>query len=317
VVAANATTFVATWQTTQFSRVAYDVAFTAFDSYQPSSQPMPVTAHPMRGGPNRTAPAIAINGTSVLTAWVDDSDNTLHVSRTTTASPPVMPSAETRPVMGMPAGMGVIEPRAVATSTGFIVAWTAGTAGARDVYAMLFNTMGVAQGMPVRVNEVVQMDQDQVAIAVNSDRVVMAWRDASRENVADNDGTTIRWRRFNAMLMPMDMREGLAVTSAMGDQNAPAIGIGATGKVLVAWSNVADGFIRARYFNFATGESAASRLGNTTSDFRLDDPLQGGGARLSPAIAYGGVGRFAVVWEQMAPASGQTAEVHMRIMRDD
>ncbi len=308
------------WQTTLRGAIAgsvFDIAETGFNAYDATPTPREVPAHSPTGMANRTAPTIGLNGTTVVTVWVDEATNTLHSSRTTLAMPLTAPMPETTLVpAAMMGGSTVSEPRIVATSSGFALTWTSGLPGSHDVYAVAVGMNGAAMGAPVRVNDTLQEDQDQPAIAANGGDVVIAWRDTSRSDPADMSESTVRWRRFNAAMAPSGP-ERVAGTTADGPQDQPVVAIGRNGVVLVAWAdNGADGNVRGRTFRFMTGEAISNRLGFTTNDFQVNEAGFGSGPRARLTAAFGGMGRFVVAWEDQSMGSGMFV-VRFRTLRDD
>jgi len=319
--AASTAGYAAVWQSSA-RNLDFDVklGLSTYDAPPPAlaevmANPTSMTPGTMGTGRNCTHPVVATSATRTVVVFEDAMPGTLRVASTGVAMPAVAPTADAPLVT---AGMGMANassPQIAATASGFVVAWSAGTVGSRDVFAIRLDAMGTPTGMPITVNTQLGNDQDQPTIAAAGNDVVIAWRDDSRADAADNLGTTVRWRHFDAALTA-DGADRIAPSTVAGDQLSPAIALAPNGVILIAWEDAPTGAIRGRLLRAAGGGQVVNRVAGNDGDFEVDalaaEPSHGTGPRHTPAAAYGGTGLFAVVWADQA-----LMQIRMRTLRAD
>jgi cysteine-rich repeat protein len=300
--AATSAGYVAGWETLEHSpRYAeFDIEGAVIPTYDPPmARDFLLSPTSMATGSSRANPSVATNGTRVVWVFEDQGTQTVRVASTTFASPSAPAADAALLPAGMPGAAVASQPKIVALASGeFVVAWTAGTAGNRDVYAARLDANGALSGTPIVANSVTAGDQDQPALATNGTDVVIAWRDGSRADSTDTSGSAIRWRRFSAQLMP-DGADRLGPTTVEGDQQRPTVALNANA-VLLAWEHAPDRTIRGRFFR-PDGATVVNRLSRSASDFVVHaagaEQPQGMGPRANPSAAFGGASRFVVAWE--------------------
>lgn len=294
----------------------FDINAVSLSNFDPLTAPpdvkVNVTSTAM--GQSRRAPAVAISGSRIAWLFEERPSQTLRVASAPFGSPQMAPTMDVPLTTAMGASPAT-EARLAALANGFVAVWTAGAMGSRDVYAMRLDADGTPMGSPVMVNTQVGMDQDQPAIAANGNDVVIAWRDTAPAG-SDLFGSTIRWRHFDAALVP-DGGERIAPNTVNGNQQMPAVAIDPSGVVLIAWQHEEGGTVRGRLFNLA-GQPQLNRFSGTEADFQINappgQPGAGMGPRVNLAAAFGGAGRFVVAWEDQNGDGAGHAQIHFRTL---
>jgi cysteine-rich repeat protein len=306
--------YAAGWTTFERLFVHSDVDAVLIQGFDPvSPPPMDWPLNPSSNSPDydRGEVSVAASDTRVAWVFVDGRSGGVRIVTAPVAAALAPPAADTALFASGLGATGVSAPRIAAVSDGFAVAWASSEGD--NVYALRTDALGHPLGGAVQVNRDAADVQDQPAIAARGADVLIAWRDR-RNDASDPDGTTVRFRHFDAALNP-EPDDHVAPTSTAGDQSAPSLAISPGGVALLAWQN-GDGAIRGRVFHAADGTPAFNPFELTTRDFPIsavDEADHGTGPRLTPAVAFGGTNRFAVVWEDHA--SDLSTTIRLRVLR--
>jgi hypothetical protein len=173
----------------------------------------------------------------------------------------------------------------------YLAVWQDARNGGADVFGQFFDTTGVTgDAFPIST-----ATGDQTAPSVgplpNGDFLV-AWEDRRSGSGRDVYGTRVRFG-FPGVLDPL----GLAITTAAGDQVAPAVGARSSSTAsLVAWSDERSG---------PAGDVYAARVttAGVVPDVSGIPVSTAAGAQLRPRVSHDG-SRFVVAWEDRRSGAG-------------
>lgn len=182
----------------------------------------------------------------------------------------------------------------------FVVVWEGynnGEFNESEVYGRVYNAAGVAQGDVFVVNEITVDDQDEADIAIDSaGNFTVVW--TSRRDFDGSRG--IYARRFYADGTPIAGEFNVQSSSA-GTQSNPAIAIGASNEMVIAWENWQQTRgVYARRFD-AVAQPVASQ-------FRVSYLAQN---EESPDVVIGDSGQFIVAWTHRSGSSASTNSLYL------
>ncbi|MGY6534650.1 MAG: hypothetical protein ACXIVG_04815 [Pararhodobacter sp.] len=183
---------------------------------------------------------------------------------------------------------------------GFLMLWQERGVNA-SLKGQTFTAEGVPHGTLFTVNQTTQGMQGEPAVAaLSGGRFVVAWTDGSRTG-GDTSGTAIRAQVFDSSGGRIGPEQLVNTQVTEGDQRAPAIGVLADGRFLIAWQSQGDamafaGEIRAQLFN-ANGTRSGT-------EFAIN-PMPGDTKSMPSVVGLEG-GRFAVLWDDFSMTGGDT-----------
>jgi hypothetical protein len=179
---------------------------------------------------------------------------------------------------------------------GFVVAWKSSEAQDRGIFARRFNSGGISQTDPFRVDLVNQSTEQSVAVGMSSEgEFVISWV------AADGVFGGVFARRFDATGIPQAV-EFLVNTETYGSQNLHRAAVDGDGDFVIAWTSTPqDGYSRgvfARRFD-ATGAAQAVEFQVNSSTLAEE---------LVPAVATAAGGDFVITWIRFDGASDVFAQ---------
>lgn len=179
----------------------------------------------------------------------------------------------------------------------FVVVWETegeGAAGVNDIFARRYNSSGVAQGVPFRVNSYTTNNQHRPAIASDADGdFIVAWESQGQDGSLDG----IYSRRFDAAgnALGTEFRVNAYTTNNQWD---PAVATDPAGNFVITFaSQHADGS------NFEVYASRYNHLGVLQGvEFKVNTYTTN--TQNWSTVAMDGSGDFVVVWQSAREAAG-------------
>ena len=184
---------------------------------------------------NQVTPGVAVDGAgNFVVAWAgpDGANSGIFVSRFL-ADGTSVPASEVR-VNTTTTGVRSAPAVAMASDGRFVVAWESDQSGSQQVYAQWYDAAGVAVGGETALTSVDANGRPAVAMKVDDGETVVAWVRSS----AGQKDTFVR--RYNGTGSPLVV-EVRVNTAVAGDQDEPAVSVGAFGEALVVWKGPGTG----------------------------------------------------------------------------
>lgn len=188
-------------------------------------------------------------------------------------------------------------------SGNFLVVWESeaqdGSLG--GIYGQRFDSAGTPAGGEFRVNTTFASDQNDAVVAAANGTFLVAWEDDG----FDTSNETVMLQAFDDDGTPLG-GEVQVNTFTIGDQEDPAIAVGADGSFAIAWeSDGQDGSdegIFAQLFDASRQPLGDEVQMNAHTPFNQENP----------AVAADGQGGFYVVWQSELQATMDSDDIYGR-----
>lgn len=238
---------------------------------------------------NQAAPHVASNGTDYLVVWSENND--VFGLRIKAADGSALDVNGAIPIST--ATLTQTNPFAAFDGTNYLVAWRDGRAGNDDIYARriggadgaLLDGTAAAGGFAVTSDTTAQ---DTPVIGCDGTRCLVAWQDARNGSSLDVYAARVSIAT-GSVLDPT----GIAVTSATGDQKAPAVASDGT-NFAILWQD---------YRNGTTADIYGARVVSSTG-------------ALADAASTSGIVISAAGNDQQTPALVRTASQYVAVWQD-
>jgi hypothetical protein len=232
---------------------------------------------PPRGEQER--PAVAHGGGNFLVVWQDDRGTTTDVLGTRVSSTGAVQDSLGIAISTEKNDQG--SPAVAFDGTSFLVVWQDKRSGTWDIYGARVSTAGVVQDTTGTAISTATSLQQRPAVAFDGTHYLVVWEDR-RSGAWDIYGS-----RVSTAGLALDS-SGIAISTASGDQQEPAVAFGSTG-YLVTWQDkrsVSDWNIYGARVTTAGGllDTTGKAISNSANDQQLPD------------VAFDGT-NFLVVWQ--------------------
>ncbi len=179
----------------------------------------------------------------------------------------------------------------------FVVVWTvlASIFYPADVFGQVYDSAGTPLSVEFKVNSTTSGDQEAAAVATDGNGgFIVVW-----ESPQDGDGTGIRGQRFAGGGIPV-ASEFQVNSHTTSSQIQPAVDMNPGGDFVVAWTSPFQDGSSAGVFA-QRFESSGAAVGG---EFQVNSYTTDG--QLSPAVALGDTGEFAVIWTGFGQDAGSS-----------
>lgn len=199
----------------------------------------------------------------------------------------------------------------------FVIVWESSNAASGDtsglsIQGQRYNSQGLAQGSQFQVNSYTTNNQQNPAVAMDSDGdFVVTWQSTGSPG-SDNSYNSIQARQFNSSGVPLATQ--FQVNTFTNDtQNNPAVAIDSDGDFVIVWqSNAAVGDTSYYSIQGARFNSLAVLQGSQFQANTLTTNNQ-----KSPAVAMDSSGNFVVIWESQVSGGGDNSFYSIQRRRYD
>jgi hypothetical protein len=170
------------------------------------------------------------------------------------------------------------------SSGNFVITWYDNRNGNYDIFAQMYNSLGIAQGTNIKVNDNTDTTSQQSPVIAmgNSGNFVIAWQDYR------NGNWDIYARRYSSLGSPLGNSFKVNCNSVSTKQYDPAIAMDGSGNLIITWTDTTSGDwdIYARRYN---------PQGSPDTCFRVNTDI-GGADQCNVAVGADSSDKFVISW---------------------
>jgi hypothetical protein len=171
-------------------------------------------------------------------------------------------------------------------SGNFVIAWEDFRNGNYDIYCQKYNSLGVAQGVNVKVNDDT-LTAYQWAPSISMDKsgnFVIAWQDYRNVN------SDIYYQRYNSLGIAQGSNAKVNDDTVKVEQGSPSVSMNESGNFVIAWVDYRNGYSDIYYQRYNSLGVAQG------SNVKVNDDT-GGAKQWNPVISMDRSGNFVIIWK--------------------